>query len=116
MRAAKSRTIRLSVAAGALSAAFAVLGAPTAAADPCPNGEMALDGTCIPISSPLDTASATLGLPDGTVNDVVPSSPQNQCADVECIVAAPGYNAGNNGGGSHGGTGGGGGGGGGHGR
>jgi uncharacterized membrane protein YgcG len=81
---------------------------------------MALDGTCIPISSPLDTASATLGLPDGTVNDVVPS-PQNQCADVECIVAAPGYNAGNdnNGGGGHGGSGGGGGGsggGGGHGR
>src|ERR1700681_1984070 len=99
MRAAKSRTIRLSVAAGALSAAIAVLGAPTAAADPCPNGEMALDGTCIPISSPLDTASATLGLPDGTVNDVVPSLNQsNQCADVECIVSSPGYNAGNNGG------------------
>jgi hypothetical protein len=108
MRAATSRTARFSAAAAALSMACAVIGAPIAVAQTCPNGEMALDGTCIPISSPLNTASDALGLPSGTVDDVVPSLNQsslfdNNYFDEESVLAQPGFNGGfRGGGGGHG--------------
>ena len=104
-----SRTARLSVAAGALFAAFVVSGVstPVAQADDltCSNGEVALDGTCVP---PTDNASTALGLPQGNVNDVVSSlnnpslfEPPYQLTESE--VASPGFNGGSGGGrGGHG--------------
>jgi hypothetical protein len=97
--AATSRTVRLSVAAGALSAAIAVIGVPITVvrADDltCSNGEVALDGTCVP---PQDSISTALGLPQGNVNDVVSSlnnpslfEPPYQLTESE--VASPGFNA-----------------------
>jgi hypothetical protein len=109
--AAISRTARLSVAAGALSAAFAVIGVPIAVAHAddltCSNGEVALDGTCVP---PTGNTSTALGLPQGNVNDVVSSlnnpslfEPPYQLTESE--VASPGFNGGSGGdrgGGGHG--------------
>jgi len=103
-----SRTVRLSVAAGALSAAFAVIGVPIAVAHAedltCSDGEVALDGTCVP---PTEGSSAALGLPQGNVNDVVSSlndpslfDPPYQLTEAE--VASPGFNARPGGGGGHG--------------
>jgi hypothetical protein len=87
------------VAAGALSAAFAVVGAPIAVAHAdsltCSDGEVALDGTCAP---PTDNTSTAMGLPQGSVNDVVSSlnnpslfDPPYQLTEAE--VASPGFNA-----------------------
>lgn len=109
MRAVITRAVRLSFAAGALSAA-AALGVPTAVAYAddlnCSNGEVALDGTCVP---PTDNTSAALGLPQGSVNDVVsslnnPSLFEQPFQLTEGDVASPGYNAGagHAGGGGHG--------------
>ena len=106
--AAISRTARLSVAAGALSAAFAVIGVLIAVAHAddltCSDGEVALDGTCVP---PNDNTSTALGLPQGNVNDVVSSlnnpslfEPPYQLTEAE--VASPGFNGGGHGGGGHG--------------
>ena len=106
--AAISRTARLSVAAGALSAAFAVIGVPIAVAQAddlsCSDGEIALDGTCVP---PTDSTSTALGLPQGNVNDVVSSlnnpslfDPPYQLTEAE--VASPGFNGGGHEGGGHG--------------
>jgi hypothetical protein len=96
------------VAAGALSAAFAVIGVPIAVAQAdaltCSDGEVALDGTCVP---PTDSTSAALGLPQGNVNDVVSSLNNPSLFDppfqlTESEVASPGFNAGGGGGGGHG--------------
>jgi len=108
--AAISRTARLSVAAGALSAALAEIGAPIAVAHAddlsCSDGEVALDGTCVP---PNDNTSTALGLPQGNVNDVVSSLNNPSLFDppyqlTESEVASPGFNAhpGGGGGGGHG--------------
>ena len=108
--AAISRTARLSVAAGALSAALAVIGVPIAVAHAddltCSDGEVALDGTCVP---PTDSTSTALGLPQGNVNDVVSSLNNPSLFDppyqlTESEVASPGFNAhpGGGGGGGHG--------------
>jgi hypothetical protein len=122
MRAAISRTATLSVAAAAVSIACAVIGAPIADAQTCPKSQMALDGTCIPISSSQNTASAAAE-PSGPVDDEGP--PLNEVGPFDpgyfepylgddSILAVPGFNRG---GGFGGGFGhGGGGGGGGHGR
>jgi len=109
--AAISCIVRLSVAAGALSAAFAVIGVPPAVAWAddltCSDGEIALDGTCVP---PTDNTTTALGLPQGNVNDVVSSlnnpslfDPPYQLTEAE--VASPGFNGhpgGGGGGGGHG--------------
>src|ERR1700738_4178261 len=103
-----SLTVRLSVAAGALSAALAVIGVPIAVAHAddltCSDGEVALGGTCVP---PTDNSSAALGLPHGNVNDVVSSlnnpslfDPPYQLTEAE--VASPGFNGGDHGGGGRG--------------
>lgn len=109
--AAISRIVRLSVAAGALSAAFAVIGVPTAVAWAddltCSDGEIALDGTCVP---PTDNTTTALGLPGGNVNDVVSSLNNPSLFDppyelTEAEVASPGFNGhpgGGGGGGGHG--------------
>ena len=108
--AAISRTARLSVAACALSAAFAVIGVPIAVAHAddlsCSDGEVALDSTCVP---PTDSTSTALGLPQGNVNDVVSSLNNPSLFDppyqlTESEVASPGFNAhpGGGGGGGHG--------------
>ena len=107
MRTAISPTARLSVAAGAaLAAAVAVMGAPIAVAHAddltCSDGEVAMDGTCVP---PTDNTSTAMGLPQGNVNDVVSSlnnpslfEPPYQLTEAE--VASPGFNA-HPGGGGH---------------
>lgn len=96
------------MAAGALCAAFAVIGLPIAVAHAdnltCSDGEVALDGTCVP---PTDNSSAALGLPQGNVNDVVSSLNNPSLFDppfqlTEAEVASPGFNAGDHGGGGHG--------------
>ena len=103
-----SRTVRLSLAAGALSAAVALIGVPIAVAHAddltCSDGEVALDGTCAP---PTDNSSAALGLPQGNVSDVVSSlnnpslfEPPFQLTEAE--VASPGFNGGGHEGGGHG--------------
>jgi hypothetical protein len=110
--AAISRTALLSVAAGAFAAAFAVIGVPIAVAHAddmtCSDGEVALDGTCVP---PTEGSSAALGLPQGNVNDVVSSLNNPSLFDppyqlTESEVASPGFNAhpggGGGGGGGHG--------------
>ena len=109
MRPTRSRTITSLLAA--VAAGFAVsatIGAPAALAQPddltCSNGEIALDGTCVP---PNDNTSTALGLPQGNVSDVVSSlnnpslfDPPGQLTEAE--VASPGFNAGGHGGGGHG--------------
>jgi hypothetical protein len=101
--AAISRTARLSVAAGALSAAFAVVGVPIAVAHAdnltCSDGEVAMDGTCVP---PTDNTGTALGLPQGNVGDVVSSLNNPSLFDppfqlTEAEVAAPGFNGGGHG-------------------
>jgi hypothetical protein len=76
IRVTNARTARLLAAAGAASAVFAMIGAPTALADSsdlaCSNGDVAMDGTCVPPTT-MDTTSDALTLPNGTANDVVPS-------------------------------------------
>ena len=82
MRVTRSRTARLLAAAGALSAAFAVINAPIAVAQPdlaCSGGE-AFDGSCVPPED-MNNANVALGLPQGTVNDVVPSLNQGGYVD-----------------------------------
>ena len=83
MRVTRSRTARLLAAAGALSAAFAVINAPIAVAQPdltCSNGKVTFDGTCVPPED-MNNANVALGLPQGTVNDVVPSLNQGGFVD-----------------------------------
>jgi hypothetical protein len=110
MRPSRSRTARRLVVAGALSAAVAVIGVPIAVAQAddltCSNGEVAMDGTCVP---PTDNTSTALGLPQGNVSDVVSSLNNPSLFDppyqlTESEVASPGYNAhpGGGGGGGHG--------------
>ena|ERR1700756_5717019 len=69
----RARTARLLAAAGTASAVFAIIAAPTAIAAPpdlvCSNGEIAMDGTCVPATS-MDPISDSLELPDNTVSDV----------------------------------------------
>src|SRR6476620_4350453 len=105
MRATRSRTITALLATvGAGFAVSATIGAPAAVAQPddptCSNGEIAMDGTCVP---PTDNTSTALGIPQGNVNDVVSSlnnpslfDPPYQLTEAE--VASPGFN----GGGGHG--------------
>jgi hypothetical protein len=108
----KSRTASLLAATGSAFAVFAMIGAPAAVADPaCPSDTYPLDGTCLPISSPLNNASTALGLPSGSVNDVVPSLNNgalfdNSYFDTEAEVALPGFNGNEHGGGGGGGHGG----------
>jgi hypothetical protein len=117
MRAAISRTATLSAAAAAVSIACAVIGAPIADAQTCPKSQMALDGTCIPISSSQNTASAAVQ-PSGPVDDEGP--PLNEVGPFDpsffepyfgddSILAVPGFNRGGGFGGGfgHGGGGGG---------
>jgi hypothetical protein len=108
MRATRSRTARLSVAAGALFAAFAVIGVPVAVAHAddltCSNGEVALDGTCV---APNGNASGALGLPQGNVGDGLSSLNNPSLFDspfqlTESEVASPGFNGGGFEGGGHG--------------
>jgi hypothetical protein len=91
------------VAAGALSAAFAVVGVPIAVAHAdnltCSDGEVAMDGTCVP---PTDNTGTALGLPQGNVGDVVSSLNNPSLFDppfqlTEAEVAAPGFNGGGHG-------------------
>ena len=75
MRPTRSRTITsLLAAVGAGFAVSAMIGAPAAVAQAddltCSDGEVALDGTCVP---PNDNTSTALGLPQGNVSDVVSS-------------------------------------------
>jgi hypothetical protein len=70
-----ARTVRLLAAASAISAVFAMVGAPTAVADStieCQGGQIMIDGNCSAPSS-MDNTSDVMGLPDGSINDVVPS-------------------------------------------
>lgn len=89
------------LAATAASAVFAILSAPTAAALTCSDSEVAYDGTCVPATSTYNV-TASAGIPDGSVNDVIASI--NQDSDgLDSIIAEPGYNAGGGGhGGGHG--------------
>ena len=83
MRVTRSRTARLLAAAGALSAAFAVINASIAVAQPdlaCSGGEVAFDGSCVPPED-MNNANVALGFPRGTVNDVVPSLNQGGFID-----------------------------------
>ena len=75
MHVPRSRTARLLAAAsGAAASVFAMIGAPTAIAEPsdlmCSNGEVAMDGTCVP----PDNTAASLEVPQGSISDTVPSS------------------------------------------
>ncbi len=109
MRPTRSRTITsLLAAVGAVFAVSAIIGVPIAVAQAddltCSNGEVALDGTCVP---PNDNTSTALGLPQGNVSDVVSSlnnpslfDPPGQLTEAE--VASPGFNGGGHGGGGHG--------------
>jgi hypothetical protein len=76
MRMTKSAPARLLAATGA-SAALAMIGAPIALADTsnliCSNGEVAMDGTCVPQTS-LDGTMDSLELPDGRATDISGSS------------------------------------------
>jgi hypothetical protein len=58
-------------AAGAAAAVF--IAAPIASADPpnpvCSNGEVAMDGTCAPVTS-MDPTSDALELPDARASDL----------------------------------------------
>jgi hypothetical protein len=110
MRPTRSRTITALLAAvGAGFAVSAMIGAPAAVAQAddltCSDGEVALDGTCVP---PTDNTSTALGIPQGNVNDVVSSlnnpslfDPPYQLTEAE--VASPGFNGGDHGGGGGGG-------------
>ena len=94
--AAISRTARLSVAAGALSAAFAVIGAPTAVAKAdrltCSGREVAIGGTCV---RPNGNTFTALGLRQRNVKakpapSAVPganknSSPSTLPVDWGCV-------------------------------
>lgn len=97
MRVAKPRTARLLAAVGAASAVFAMIGSPAAVADPsdliCSNGELAMDGTCVP----PDNTSSSMELPDGSASDVVPSNDSspgtfdNSGAPSEAYLSERGY-------------------------
>ena len=81
MRPTRSRTITsLLAAVGAGFAVSAMIGAPAAIAQPgtidCQDGQIVIDGQCN-VPSSMDSTSDALGLPNGTVNDVVPSLPQS---------------------------------------
>jgi hypothetical protein len=81
MRPTRSRTITsLLAAVGAGFAVSALIGAPTAVAQPgtidCQDGQIVIDGQCN-VPSSIDSTSDALGLPNGTVNDIVPSLPQS---------------------------------------
>jgi hypothetical protein len=95
MDAAISRTVRLSAAAGALSAAFAVIGVPIAVAQAddlvCSDGLVASAGTCVP---PTNDAPASLALPQDSSSSLDNPSlfvPPDQLTESE--VATPGFNA-----------------------
>lgn len=112
MSAGFSRGVRRFASAAGFCAALAVMGLPVAVAHAddltCSDGEVAMDGTCVP---PTDNTSAALGIPQGNVNDVVSSLNNPSLFDppfqlTEADVASPGYNAGaghaGGGGGGHG--------------
>jgi hypothetical protein len=107
MDAAISRTVRLSAAAGALSATFAVIGVPIAVAQAdelvCSGGEVASDGTCV---LPTNDTPAPVALPQDSSSSLDDPSlfvPPDQLTESE--VATPGFNAepGGGDGGDHGG-------------
>jgi hypothetical protein len=87
----------LAAAAGSASAVFAMICAPTAIAEPsdlvCSNGEVAMDGTCVP----PDNTAASLEVPQGSVSDTVPSSDSgpgsfdNVGAPTEAYLSERGY-------------------------
>jgi hypothetical protein len=90
----------LLVAAGAVAS---IDTAPIADADPCPVGQMALDGSCIPMSSPQNQNSAAAAeAPQGPVGDGGPSlneaGPFNpgffDPNGIDSVLAEPGFNAG----------------------
>ena len=60
-----------------------MIGAPAAIAQPgtidCQDGQIVIEGQCN-VPSSMDSTSDALGLPNGTVNDVVPSLPQSGSA------------------------------------
>jgi hypothetical protein len=106
VRPTRLRTIGSFLAA--VGAGVAVIGVPMAVAQAddltCSDGEVALDGTCVP---PTDNASTALALPQGNVNDVVsslnnPSLFESPFQLTEAEVASPGFNAHPGGGGGHG--------------
>jgi len=75
MGVTQPRMVRLWAASAAISAALAMVGSPTAVADStieCQGGQIMIDGNCAAPTS-MDNVSDALGLPDGSVNDVVPS-------------------------------------------
>jgi hypothetical protein len=94
MGAAISRTVRLSAAAGALSATFAVIGVPIAVAQAddlvCSDGEVASDGTCV---LPTNDTPTPLELPQGSssssLDDPSLFIPPDQLTESE--VASPGW-------------------------
>lgn len=69
----RARAARVLAAAGAAAAVFGMIAAPTAIADPpnpvCSNGEVAMDGTCAPVTS-MDPTSDALELPDSRASDL----------------------------------------------
>jgi len=73
MDLARARAARVLATAGAAAAVLAMIAAPTAAADPpslvCSNGEVAMDGTCAPVTS-MDPTSDALELPDSRASDL----------------------------------------------
>ena len=92
-----ARSAGLLAAAGITSAAFAFLAAPTAIADTsnliCSNGEIAMDGTCVPATS-MDPVSDSLELPDSRVSDVSGVSPGDfspSGAPSEAYLSERGY-------------------------
>jgi hypothetical protein len=97
MDLAKARTA-LVLAAGAASAVFAMIAAPTAVAAPpnpvCSNGEVAMDGTCAPPMS-MDPTSDAMELPDARAsdldNDFSPGDFTPSGAPSEAFLSERGY-------------------------
>lgn len=69
----------------------------------CSDGEVAIDGTCV-LPDNTDNTSDALGLPNGTVNDVVPSLNQggSDLSKGGGIGDGGGASGGGGGGGGHG--------------
>jgi hypothetical protein len=97
MNIARARAALVLAAAGAASAVFAMIAAPIATADPnlvCSNGEVAMDGTCMPPTS-MDPTSDALELPDSRasdlVNDYSPGDFDPSGAPSEAFLSERGY-------------------------
>jgi hypothetical protein len=98
MDLARAQAAWVLAAAGATAAVFAIIAAPNASADPsklvCSNGEVAMDGTCAPVTS-MDPTSDALELPDARASDLVNDySPGNFApsgAPSEAFLSERGY-------------------------